>query len=104
MIKNIPKDPSSVEFSYYNVWIDRDTFLPRKAEYYDKNGKLYRRVAATKVQIIQGYPTVIEAIASDIAAGSSTTNVFSNIKYDIGLKERNFSERFLRRPPREVTR
>jgi hypothetical protein len=104
VIKNIPKDPSSVEFSYYNVWIDRDTFLPRKAEYYDKNGKLYRRVAATKVQIIQGYSTVIEAIASDIAAGSSTTNVFSNIKYDIGLKERIFSERFLRRPPREVTR
>lgn len=104
LIKNVPKDAKSVEFSYYNVWIDKTTFLPRKAEYYDKNGKLYRRVEATKVQTIQGYPTVIESVASDLKAGSSTKNVFSNIKYDMGLKERIFTERFLRRPPREVTR
>ncbi len=104
LIKSVPKDNDSVEFSYYNIWIDKATFLPLKAEYYDKTGKLYRRVEATKVQTIQGYPTVIEAVASDIKAGSSTRNLFSKIKYDIGLKEMIFTERFLRRPPREVTR
>jgi hypothetical protein len=104
LIKSVPKDPKSVEFSYYKVWIDNTTFLPRKAEYYDKNGKLYRRVEAVKVEIIQGYPTVVESVASDLKAGSSTKNVFSNIEYDIGLMERIFTERFLRRPPREVTR
>jgi len=104
VIKNIPKDPGSVEFSYYNLWIDKDTFLPREAEYYDRNGKLYRRVTAVKTRVIQGHPTVVEAVAADLAAGTSTINVFSNIKYDLGLKERVFSERFLRRPPREVTR
>ena len=104
VLKNIPKDPDSVEFSYYNLWIDKDTFLPRKAEYYDRNGKLYRRVTAVKIRVIQGRPTVVEAVAADLAAGTSTINVFSNIKYDLGLKERIFSERFLRRPPREVMR
>jgi outer membrane lipoprotein-sorting protein len=104
VIKNIPKDPGAVEFSYYNLWIDKDTFLPREAEYYDRNGKLYRRVTAVKIRVIQGHPTVVEAVAADLAAGTSTINVFSNIKYDLGLKERIFSERFLRRPPREVTR
>jgi len=29
---------------------------------------------------------------------------FSGITYDIGLKERIFTERYLRRPPREVRR
>lgn len=104
VIKSVPKDNDSVEFSYYNIWIDKATFLPLKAEYYDKTGKLYRRVEATKVQTIQGYPTVIEAVASDIKSGSSTKNLFSKIEYDIGLKEMIFTERFLRRPPREVTR
>lgn len=104
VIKSVPKDNDSVAFSHYNIWIDKATFLPLKAEYYDKTGKLYRRVEATKVQTIQGYPTVIEAVASDIKAGSSTKNLFSKIKYDIGLKELIFTERFLRRPPREVTR
>jgi len=102
-IKNSPKDPESVEFSHYYVWIDRATFLPSKAEYYDRNGTLCRRVEAVKVETIQGYPTVVESVASDLESGSSTRNVFSNIKYDLGLGDRIFTERFLRRPPREVT-
>ena len=104
LIKNVPKEPESVEFAYYNVWINKKTFLPEKAEYYDKNKRLYRRVEAKKVVIIQGHPTVTESVASDLSAGASTINKFENVKYDIGLKEKIFTERFLRRPPREVTR
>ena len=101
-IKNTPKDADAVEFSYYDVWIDRKTFLPKKAEYYDRNGKLYRTVEATKVETIQNHPTVVESVAKDLKSGSSTINTFTNIKYDLGLNERIFTERFLRRPPREV--
>ncbi|MDY6879485.1 MAG: outer membrane lipoprotein-sorting protein [Desulfatiglans sp.] len=103
LIKNVPKDPDSVEFVYYHVWINKTTFLPEKAEYYDKNGNLYRRVEAKKIMKIQGYPTVVESIASDLVAGTRTINRFDNVRYDIGLKDRIFTERFLRRPPREVT-
>ena len=103
-MKNTPKKPRTVEFSSYTVWIDKDTFLPRKAEYLDKNGTLYRRVVATKVETIQGYPTVTESYAEDLASGSKTVNTFSAVQYDIGLKDRIFTERFLRCPPREVTR
>jgi len=102
VIKNTPKDPDSVDFSSFTVWIDKDTFLPRKAEYHDRNGQLYRTVEGTKVETIDGIPTVVESIASDLKAETSTTNAFSNVQYNIGLKERIFGERFLRRPPREV--
>ncbi len=104
IVNNVPKNPRSVEFASYKVWIDKDTFIPRKAEYLDKNGKLYRTVAATKIEIIQGIPTVIESVAKNLVSDSSTVNTFSGIKYNIGLKENIFTERFLRRPPREVTR
>lgn len=104
VIKNTPKDSGSVEFSYYTVRIDKETFLPRLAEYYDRNGKHYRTVEATKVETIQGFPTVIESVVKDLNTGGSTVNTFKNIKYNIGLKENIFTERFLRRPPREVTR
>lgn len=104
VIKNTPKDPDSVEFTHYTIHIDKDTMLPRKAEYFDKNGKHYRTVEATKVETVQGYPTVIESVVSDLNTGGKTVNTFSNIEYDIGLKENIFTERFLRRPPREVTR
>ena len=101
-IKSSPKEAGTVGFSYYNVWIDKKTFVPQKAEYYDKNDKLYRRVSATKIEVIQGHPTVVEAMASDLKSGTSTINVFTNVKYDMGLNERIFTERFLRRPPKEV--
>jgi outer membrane lipoprotein-sorting protein len=104
VVKNTPKDPDSVEFSHYTIWIDKDTFLPRKAEYFDKNGKHYRTVEATKVETIQGFPTVVESVVSDLNTGGKTVNTFSDIQYNIGLKESIFTERFLRRPPREVTR
>ena len=104
IIKNTPKKPDDVEFSYYTVKIDRDTFLPRRAEYFDKNGKLYRTVEATKVEAIQGFPTVTESVVNDLKTGGRTVNKFSGIEYNIGLDENIFTERFLRRPPREVTR
>ena len=101
-IRSVPRDPGSVEFASYELWIDKDTFLPRKAEYTDAKGKLYRRVEALRVEVVDGHPTVIESRVSDLLAGSRTTNVFENVAYDLGLKEQIFTERFLRRPPREV--
>jgi outer membrane lipoprotein-sorting protein len=104
VIKNTPNNPGAVEFSEYTVWIDKDTFLPRKAEYLNKDGKLYRRVEATKVETIHGFPTVTESKVSDLDDGSNTVNSFSNVQYNLGLNEQLFTERFLRRPPREATR
>lgn len=103
-LKSTPKDPGVVEFDHYLVWIDRETFLPRRAEYYDRQGQLYRTVEARKVEAIDGHPTVVESTASDLRAGTRTVNRFSEVAYDVGLQDRIFSERFLRRPPREVTR
>jgi hypothetical protein len=101
-LKNTPGDPGSVEFSYYDLWIDKQTWLPVKAEYYDKQGRLYRRVEALTVEVIAGHPTVMVSKVTDLVTGSYTVNTFTEVRYDIGLDERIFSERFLRRPPREV--
>ena len=104
VINNVPKDPDSVEFSSYKIWIDKKTFLPMKAEYINKAGKKYRIIEALEVKKIQDYPTVIHSRVKNLETGSQTELFFSDIKYNIGLKERIFTERYLRRPPREITR
>lgn len=103
-IKSVPKDPESVEFAHYEVWIDKETFLPVKAEYTNDRGGVYRVVTADQVETIQGHPTVTVSTVEDKSRNSKTVNSFSNIQYDVGLDERMFSERFLRRPPREAVR
>ena len=40
VVKNVPKKPDTVEFSYFIVSIDRKTFVPMKMEFYDKKDKL----------------------------------------------------------------
>lgn len=103
VVKNVPKKPDTVEFSYYNVAIDRKTYVPMKMEFYDKENKLYRIIESTKVEMIQNFPTVVKSVVSDLKTGSKTEMEFSKVKYNIGLED-IFQERYLRRPPREAIR
>lgn len=103
VVKNVPKQPDAVEFSYYNVSIDRKTFMPMKMEYYDKNDRLYRIIESKKVEKIQKLPTVVKSVVVDLKTGSATVMEFSDVKYDIELAD-IFTERYLRRPPREAMR
>lgn len=104
VIKNVPKQPDTVEFGYYNVSIDRKTFVPMKMEFFDKEGKLYRIIESTKVETIQNFPTVVKSVVTNLQTGSKTVMEFNNIKYNIGLKDRLFTERYLQRAPREAVR
>jgi len=103
VVKNVPKKPDTVEFSYYNVAIDRQSFVPMKMEFFDKQGKLYRVIESTKVETIQDFPTVTKSVVQDLKTGSKTEMQFSDVKYNIKLKD-VFRERYLRRPPREAMR
>ncbi len=104
VVKNTPKKPDMVEFSYYNVSIDRKTFVPMKMEYYDKEGELYRTIESKKVETIEDFPTVTKSLVRDLKDGSKTEMEFTNVKYNIGLSENIFTERYLRRPPRGAMR
>ncbi|MGD8324046.1 MAG: outer membrane lipoprotein-sorting protein [Gammaproteobacteria bacterium] len=101
LLEHTPKDASTVEFSSYQTWIDRETFLPMKIEYRDAAGALYRRVEVLRVEEIEGYPTVTLSRVSDLAGGGQTDMQFRNIDYDLGFDESVFTERSLRNPPRQ---
>ena len=103
VVKNVHKKPDTVEFSYYNVSIDRKNYVPMKMEFYDKENKLYRVIESKKVEIIQKFPTVVKSVASDLKTGSKTEMEFTDVKYDIDLED-IFQERYLRRPPRDAIR
>lgn len=103
-VKNVPKKPDTVEFGYFNVAIDRKMYVPMKMDFFDKEGKLYRVIESKKVDVIQDFPTVTKSLVSDLKTGSKTEMEFSDVKYNIGLSEDVFTERYLQRPPREAMR
>lgn len=104
VLNNIPKEPGAVEFASYRIWIDKKSFLPTKAEYLDKQGRPYRLVEALNVEEIQGFATVTKSRVKDLAGGGETVMEFGKISYNLGLDDALFTERYLRRPPREIRR
>ncbi len=103
-IKSIPKVQKGNEFSYYIVTVNKQNFIPVKAEYYNEDGKLIRVIEALEILEIQGNPTVIKSQARDLERGGQTIMEFSDTKYDVGLTEEIYTERYLRRAPSEWVR
>ena len=101
VIKGVPKDPASVEFAYYISNIAMENFMPVKVEYFNNKDELIRKLEVKEIVDVQGHPTVKEAVATDLRSGAKTTIKFNDVKYDIGLTEDIFTERYLQRAPRK---
>jgi len=99
VIKSIPKKPNKVEFSYMKNWVDKETFIPMKAEFFGANGTVYRTYSVLDTAVVDGFTTVIDSQMEDNLTGSKTVLNYHTIKYNTDLPENIFTERFLRRPP-----
>lgn len=104
VLTSTPKDEGSVEFASYKSWIHKTTFLAVKIEYQDKQGDVYRTYEALGVEVIDGHPTVTSSRMSDHRQGGATSMTYEDVRYDTGLADDIFSERYLRNPPRKLLR
>jgi len=98
VVESIPKE--MVEYSKRISWIDKQTLLPLKETYYDAQDELYRIFTADKIKEVDGWPTVTQRTMKNLKSGHRTEVVFDTIAYDVGLADKDFSERRMRRPPR----
>ena len=104
VLKHVPKDGSAVEFASYATWIDRTNYLPTTIEYTNAADRVYRRVEVEKIEEIQGLPTVTQSRVTDLEGGGQTQMQFRHIAYDLEIPADVFSERSLRRAPRQWLR
>lgn len=104
VLKHVPKKPDLVEFAYYKTWIHRATFIVTQTRFYDQADQNYRTYEALGVETIDGFPTVIKAKMTDSKLGGSTTIEYRDVKYNTGLPEEIFTERYLRKPPIQYLR
>jgi len=104
VLRHTPKDPTTVEFAYYITYVHKETYLRVRSEYYDQNGEKYRVCEAQEVATIQGYPTVTKSRMANLRTGSVTEVTYSGVRYDVGIPDDVFTERYLRRAPRKYLR
>jgi len=96
-----PKSPSSVEFSSFRTWVNKETWIPERIEYRNAAGDVFRIMENTSVEVIDGYPTPTVMRVQDLDSGGNTVVQFRGVNYDLGIPAAVFSERSLRNPPRD---
>jgi hypothetical protein len=110
VIESIPRSPAA--FTRRLSWIDKENFLPLKEEYYDAQNELHRVFTADRVEDItigegddrRVYPTVMKRTMRNVKTKHRTEVTVDSVTYDLGLKDTDFSERRMRRPPRDWIR
>jgi outer membrane lipoprotein-sorting protein len=101
LISSTPVDEDYDGFAEKKSWIDKETYLPLKEEYYDEDGELIRVFTADKIEEIDGIMTITQRSMEDVDKDQKTTVIFDKINYNIGVTDDIFTERFLKTPPRQ---
>ncbi len=106
VIESLPRDKAA--FTRRISWIDKENHLPLMEEYYDAQNQLHRVFTADVIENITAgeggeghvYPTIMKRTMKNVRTGHRTEVTVMSINYDLGLEDADFSERRMRRPPR----
>jgi hypothetical protein len=100
VIESVPVKPYK-GFAKRLSYIDKTTFIPLKEEYFDDKGELTRVFTANKIEDVGGFTTVTQRTMENIKKGTKTIVTFIGTKYNGGMKDEIFAERYLKNPPRD---
>lgn len=92
---------SSDYFAKKTTWIDQASKLIVREEYFDDRGTQIKVFEVSKIETVDGFATATQRKMITPRKDNSTTIVFGEIAYDIGLEEGIFAERYMKSPPRE---
>jgi len=96
-IRSVAREKNN-PYQYRLVWVWKDTPISLKEEYYDRHGRLKKRMKVLKIKTIQGIATVLEREMVDLQEQHRTVLRFNNVKYNTKLSSRLFQPRKLDRP------
>jgi len=82
------------------AWVDKQNFCVTRMELFDENNKLWKTLNA-KNEKIQGYWTMTEINMKDVQKNHQTIMKMEDLKFDVGLEDKIFSQRYLKRSVKE---
>ena len=105
VVQSTPK--TAADYTKRISWIEKNTFLPIREEYFDAQKQLFRVFTSdriTNVTVGEGgikkdWPTVTKRTMKNVKTGHRSEVTLNSVVYDLGLKDDDFSERRMRRPP-----
>ncbi len=96
-LESVPKE--SDIYRKVVSWVNRETFLPVRIEYYDTAGALLKTGSFRDVRLVSGVPTPFAIAMENVQTGHSTKLSLLEIDCGRALKDELFTERYLKRGP-----
>ncbi len=105
VVQSTPK--TAADYTRRISWIEKNTYLPIREEYFDAQEQLFRVFTADRIinmTVGEGgtrtdWPTVTKRTMKNVKTGHRTEVVLNSVTYNLELKDDDFSERRMRRPP-----
>jgi len=96
VVESIPKDKDYM-YSRTITWINRDSWIGLKKEFYDEDGDLLKILMVEDQQVFDGITVITKMRMNNIQKKQSTVMSFSNVVVNKGIADDNFTERIMRR-------
>ncbi len=94
-IESVSVDPKDSQYSKKISFIDKKTFVPVRAEMYDKKGKLLKELVIEKLEKKEVYWIPTKGFLKDVQTNHSTTVEILKLEIDKPINEKIFTQNFL---------
>jgi outer membrane lipoprotein-sorting protein len=91
----LPKPGVATEYGKMVLWVRTDNFYPEIIEYYDKAGKLYKKMTSDKIEKIDGFWVAKESFMEDLKSGHKSRMILQDVKFNTNIAADKFTERYL---------
>jgi len=95
VVETVPKPETDSQYSRLVQYVDRNSWIPVKIEFYDKNEELLKENRVHRMEKVQGYWTIIENTMENVQSGHSTELQVTNFRYNEDLPDGLFTVNFL---------
>lgn len=92
-----PKPETETDYGKVMLQIRADIFFPIKIDYFDRQNKPAKVMTRDRVEKVSGYWVAGETVMEDLKTGHKTKMIIVEAKFDTGLTDDIFTERYLSR-------
>lgn len=99
VVERLPLSDEVVNRTGYHkqrLWVDKSSFVVLRQTYYDAAGVLFKALEVRRLEKVQDIWTVMESVMHDRVNNRSSTLVFSNVRYNVGLADALFQQDILK--------
>lgn len=89
--------PEGPSYAKIQIWVDQETFLTRRVDYWEKGEKPFKRLLLSDFQMVDNRPTPMKYVMKNLREHSETRMEIKEMKYDVDLPDKLFTERNLKR-------